>query len=45
MFLVRPQHFLRNGTNRDFSAMKRMSSRVSAPNTPDLASLEKHHGV
>jgi hypothetical protein len=45
MFLARPQHFLSYGINCDFSATKRMSSWVPTSNTPDFASLEKHHGA
>jgi hypothetical protein len=35
MFLARPQQFLSYGINLDFRAMKRMSSRVPAANTPE----------
>jgi hypothetical protein len=45
IFLVRPQHFLSYRINRNFGAMKWMSSWVPAASTPDRATLEKHHGA
>jgi hypothetical protein len=45
MFLARPQQFLTYGINLDFRAMKRMSSRIPAANTPDFTSLEKQHSA
>jgi hypothetical protein len=45
MFLACPQYFLSCRIKLYFSPMKRVSSRVPTTNTPEIASLGKHHGA